>query len=129
MQCTDFHELIDIEKDEIDFKNDIQDLDSQQDELLRIIFNVKEENGNENISSQLNQEKEKLKTLIDNQIKQRSTYKSIRNPTASLTIDHNDLKFLSVIGKGGFGVVWKGEYQGVIVTLFYLGCHQENISR
>ena len=112
--------------DDNDYYTDVEDLKLQQDDFLRIIFEVRHSDLKQDMGQNIDQEKEKLNQLIENQTTQRNTYKSIRNPTAELKIENAQLTFLSVIGKGGFGVVWKGLFEGNTVILVELGGYKEN---
>ena len=109
------------EKDDEDFKADMEDLKSQQQEIISLIYQVSEKQ--DDLSDQVNSAKDdvikkmqmemaKLATLIKHQSEVRSSYRTKRSPAASLNIENAQLTFETVIGKGGFGVVWKGTFEG-----------------
>jgi predicted Ser/Thr protein kinase len=119
-------QLFEQEQDEQDFKNDVEDLKSQQQEILSALENISEQQnqisgqidqGKNQIIFQMQVEMLKLAELIKHQAAVRSTYVSKRSPTASLHIEYSQLSFDEVIGKGGFGVVWRGSYQGHSVAI------------
>ena len=108
------------DKDDEDFKRDMDDLKSQQQEILALLYDVSEKQ--DGLSDQMNSHKddiihkmqkemEKLASLIKHQAASRSTYRTKRSP-AALNIESGQLGFDEIIGKGGFGVVWKGTFQG-----------------
>ena len=120
-------ELFNQKDDDEDFKNDTIDLQNQQEDLIQLLFQVngnqQQQENQEQMELEIKAEKDKLKLLILHQVNTRSTYKSIRSPTAHLTIENAQLTFDSVIGNGGFGVVWKGTFEGNTVSFIHLGCH------
>lgn len=58
-----------------------------------------------------------LENLIKEQNEKRLSYRTKRAPDATLMIDESDLSFDEIIGRGGFGVVWKGRYKGEAVAI------------
>ena len=120
------------EKDEQDFQNDVQDLKAQQEDLVRLLFQVSGEkeyiDKKEEFPVMIEKEIAKLEDLLRQQVNTRSSYRTIRNPAAQLTIESRNLTFDSVIGKGGFGVVWKGIFEGNTVVLINVGGYKKNFS-
>ena len=112
------------ERDDQDFLADVNDLNVKQHELLKLLFEVSSQDHPDNaIQPAVQQQVAKLDNMIKQQVNTRTNYSSLRSPAAELTIESSKLTFDTVIGKGGFGVVWKGTYEGHTVDYFDLGSH------
>ena len=117
----------DIDAD--DFTTDVRDLKSQQDSLFELLFQVAESSSNqESDVLKMKNEREKFDLLLKHQENIKNSYKTIRSPSAPLEISNAQLKFDAVIGKGGFGVVWKGRFQGTTVKNIDIGGYKKDIS-
>jgi Protein tyrosine and serine/threonine kinase len=55
--------------------------------------------------------------LVERQTKERHIYTFKRVPNAKINIDLMDLSFERVVGKGGFGTVWRGKYKQEVVAI------------
>ena len=117
----DITALFSEEQDEMDFKEDLIDLKSQQQEIIEVLFEVvgrqrdlsnPEDGKVDDIHVKLQKAKAQLDSLIDHQAKVRNSYRTMRSPGAELSIENTLITFDTIIGKGGFGVVWKGTFKG-----------------
>lgn len=105
----------DLEDDE-DFKADFAILRAELENYLALM----KSDPNENFASmkaRMDKVMAKTKELIAGQKLMKASYRPKRDAEADITINGKDLKFLRVVGKGGFATVWAGKYKNEVVAI------------
>jgi serine/threonine protein kinase len=108
--------LFDDLDDDEDFRADYTILRAELENYLALMTSDPNENF-ASIKTRMDKVVAKTKELIGGQKLMKGSYKAKRPAGADISVDGSELKFLRVLGQGGFATVWAGQYKNEVVAI------------